>query len=149
VVPLALSLSSSPSPSHAGTFIWYRLLRKPAFKPPDWTIPVAWTAIETALACSAYRLLRAPSSAARTRALGWWSWNVFMIGGWSRLFFKGHNLPLSTGAAASMVMSSAVFVREAKRVESPAAVAGIPLVAWVTFATVLTASIWAKNQRSR
>jgi tryptophan-rich sensory protein len=75
-VPLASSLSSTPSPNHPRGMFWYLRLRKPAFKPPDWVFPLAWTGIETGLATSAYRLLRAASSAARTRAVAPWSANV-------------------------------------------------------------------------
>ena len=126
---------------------WYRSLREPAFKPPDWLFPVAWTVIEGALALSAYRLLRARPSEARTRALALWGWNVFMIGGWSRLFFKRHQLAVSTVAAASLVATSVAFVKEAKDVDTTASRAGLPLVGWVAFATVLTATIWHLNRR--
>lgn len=88
IVPLALSASSSPSPTHPGILLWYRLLRKPSFKPPDWAIPIAWIGIESALATAAYRLLRTPPSAPRGRALLLLSWNTFMIGAWSRLFLS-------------------------------------------------------------
>jgi tryptophan-rich sensory protein len=112
-------------------------------------IPAAWGLIEAALAAAAYRLLRARPSAARTKALALWGWNVFMIGGWSRLFFKRHALGLSTVAAASMVATSAAFVKAAAPVDKTAARAGIPLVAWLTFATALTGSIWYLNSRRR
>lgn len=147
-VPLALSLSSTPSPNHPRTMLWYLTLREPAFKPPDWLFPVAWTGIEAGLATAAYRLLRAASSPARTKALALWGWNVLMIGGWSRLFFKRHNLGVSTIAAAGLVATSVAFVNEAKVVDKTAARAGLPLVGWVAFATVLTATIWGLNSRT-
>jgi benzodiazapine receptor len=146
-VPLALSLSSTPSPNHPRTMLWYLSLREPPFKPPDWLFPVAWSGIEASLAVAAYRLLRAAPSAARTKALALWGWNVFMIGAWSRLFFKRHRLAISTVAAASLVATSAAFVKEAKPVDTTASRAGLPLVVWVTFATVLTATIWQLNKR--
>lgn len=149
VVPLALSLSSSPSPNHPGTLIWYKTLREPRFKPPDWIFPVAWTGIEASLALAAYRLLRSRPSAARARAMRLWGWNVFMIGGWSRLFFKRRKLGLSTVAAAGLVATSAAFVNEAKHVDKTASRAGLPLVGWVAFATVLTATLWHLNSRRR
>jgi tryptophan-rich sensory protein len=148
-VPLALSASSAPSPNHPATLLWYETLREPAFKPPDWAIPLSWTAIEAALAAAAYRLLRAPRSPARSKALAWWGWNVFMIGAWSRLFFKRHALGASTVAAASMVVTSVAFVKAAAPVDKTASRAGIPLVAWLTFATALTGSIWYLNSRRR
>jgi len=147
-VPLALSVSSTPSPNHPRTMLWYLSLREPPFKPPDWLFPVAWTGIEGGLAIAAYRLLRSPSGSSRTKALALWGWNVFMIGGWSRLFFKRHQLAASSLAAGSLVATSAVFVKEAKRVDSVSAAAGVPLVGWVAFATALTATIWHLNRKS-
>ncbi len=126
--------------------IWYRLLHKPGFKPPDPVIPLAWGVIDTALAVGAYRLLRRPSSAPRNRALGFWALNVALVGGWSALFFGRRNLPASTAVAAVMVGSGAAYVAQARQVDSPAAAAGVPFVAWVAFATVLTAAIWQRNR---
>ncbi len=146
-VPTLMSLSSSPSPDHPRIMLWYRTLRQPWFKPPDVAIPLAWTAIEAALAFSSYRLLRARTSPVRTNALGWMAFNVLMIGGWSRLFFKRRNLPISTVAAAAMVVSGAALTAQANKVDKPAALATLPFVGWVAFATVLTASIWRLNRR--
>ena len=146
LVPLALSASTRPSVRHPRVMIWYRSLRQPWFKPPDIAVPLAWTAIEAGLARSAYRLLRAAPSSARTRSLSLWAWNVGMIGAWSRLFFGRRNLPASTVAALGMVVSGAAFVQQARQVDAPAARAGVPFVAWVGFATVLTAALWRMNR---
>jgi translocator protein len=145
LVPLALSASTSPSPNHPRTMAWYLLLRKPWFKPPDWVIPVAWTGIESSLAWGAFRLLRAAPGPARRRALGLLGWNVGMIGGWSRMFFGRKSLADSTLAAATMLASGAAYVQQARRVDPVAARTGVPFVAWVGFATVLTAALWHLN----
>ncbi len=146
VVPAALSASTSPTPNHPRTFFWYRRLDKPAYKPPDVAIPIAWTLIESALAFAGYRLLRRPSSAGRSRSLAWLASNILSIGGWSRLFFGGRNLPASTVAAAAMIGGGAAYVAQARKVDRTAAVAGIPFVAWVAFATVLTGALWRRNR---
>jgi translocator protein len=147
VLPSLMSVSSSPSPNHPRIMLWYRTLRQPWFKPPDIAIPIAWTGIEAALAFSTFRLLRAPASAAKNRALGLMAINVAMIGGWSRFFFKHRNLPVSTAAAAAMIVSGAALTAQANKVDKPAAAATLPFVAWVAFATVLTASIWHLNRK--
>ena len=149
IVPLALSASSTPSPNHPRILFWYWSLRKPFFKPKDWVIPLAWFGIEGALATAVYRLLQSAPSASRTRALGWLGWNVTMIGGWSRLFFKRRQLGFSTIAAATMVATGAEYIRQAKPVDPVAARAGIPFFAWVSFATVLTGTIWSMNRKNR
>lgn len=146
-VPIAMSLSTTPSPNHPRIFVWYTLLRQPSFKPPDWLFPVAWTGIEASLAVSAYRLLRSRPTVARTRALGLWCANILMIGGWSRLFFGRRNLAQSTVAAAALAATSIAYRSEARKVDKVSARAAVPLVGWVAFATILTASIWALNPR--
>lgn len=146
VVPLLLSASTTPTPNHPRVFLWYRSLREPSFQPPDVAIPIAWTIVEAGLAVTAYRLLRRSPSAARTRALGLWIANIVGIGAWSRLFFGGRNLPASTVAAAALAVGATALVVEARKVDEPAAAASLPLVAWVCFATVLTAAIWRRNR---
>lgn len=145
-VPYALSRSTSPSPDHPRVFFWYRLLRQPSIKPPDIAFPLAWLGIETGLAYAAYRLLRRPSAPPRNRALALLAGNVIGIGGWSRLFFGGRNLPVSTLAAAGLAGTGAAYVNAARKADGPAAVASVPLVVWVCFATLLTGAIWQKNR---
>ena len=146
LVPLALSWSTSPAPQHPRVLLWYSLLSKPGHKPPDWVIPVAWGLIETGMAAASYRLLRHPASAPRNRALGLLALNTVSIGAWSQLFFGGRNLAASTVAAATMIGTGAAYVAEARKVDKPAAAAGIPFVAWVAFATLLTAGLWRRNR---
>ncbi len=146
VVPYLLSRSTTPSPDHPRVFFWYRWLRQPSIKPPDAAFPIAWVAIESGLAFAGYRLLVARPSALRTRALALLAGNVVGIGGWSRLFFGGRNLPASTVAAAGLLATGALYVNEVRKVDRPAAAASVPLVAWVCFATVLTAAIWRRNR---
>jgi len=125
--------------------IWYRLLHKPSFQPPDPVIPLAWGLIDSALTVAGYRLLRKPSTAPRNRALGLWALNVGLIGGWSAVFFGKRKLSTSTALAAAMIGTGVAYVAQARKVDRPAASAGVPLVVWVAFATVLTAALWRKN----
>ncbi len=146
VVPYLLSRSTSPSPDHPRVLLWYRWLNKPKIQPPDLAIPVAWVTIESGLAFAGYRLLRKPSSPGRTRALAWLAGNIVGIGAWSRLFFGGRDLPASTVAAAALTVTAGACVHEMRKVDRPAAAATVPLVAWLAFATVLTAAIWRRNR---
>ena len=146
VVPLLLSVSTTPTPNHPRVFLWYRTLREPAIQPPDVAIPIAWTVVESGLAFAAYRLLRSAPSAARSRALALLAANIVGIGAWSRQFFGRRNLPVSTVAALGLAAGATALVVQARKVDRPAAAASVPLVAWVCFATVLTAAIWRRNR---
>ncbi len=145
-VPTLMSLSTAPTPWHPRVLLWYRGLRKPSWKPADAVIPVAWFGIESSLAAAGYRLLRKPSSPARNVSLWLLAANIVGIGSWSRLFFGRRNLPVSTLASAGLLAGAVVYVAKAKEIDQTAAAEGVPLVAWVAFATVLTAAIWRRNR---
>lgn len=147
LLPLLLSIGATPSPANPRTLAWYAGLRKPRWAPPDAAVPLVWAALETGLAAGAYRLLRRRPGAPRARALAAWAVNVAMIGGWSRMFFRGRDLRASTVGAAAMVATGAAYVASARQVDPPAAKAALPYLGWVLFATVLTASMRSLNRR--
>jgi tryptophan-rich sensory protein len=91
-------------------------------------------------------LLRHAASPQRNRALAWWALNVGLISGWSGVFFGRRSLPASTLWAAAMVGTGAAYVVQARKVDTPAAGSAVPYVAWVAFATVLTAALWRRNR---
>jgi len=146
VAPALASLRDSLSRS-ISTKVWYALLRKPRFNPPKAVFPVVWTLLDSALAVGAYRLARQPSTPQRNRALGLFAANVAMITGWSRLFFGRHHLGAAAVGSAAIAATATAYVAAARPVDKPAAAAGVPLVAWVAFATVLSTAVWKMNRR--
>ncbi|WP_237479016.1 TspO/MBR family protein [Lichenibacterium dinghuense] len=136
---------SSPTPDHPRTRRWYKDLEKPGFTPPAAVYGVAWTAIQAGLAVGGYRLLRRAPSRQRTIALSLWGVNQAAIAGWSEVFF-GHRAPgAGTLAAGAMIGTAAGYVAAAAREDDAAAALGVPLVAWVSFATLLAEEIWRRN----
>ncbi len=142
---VAIGGRSSPTPDHPRTRRWYKNLEKPAYNPPAPVYAMAWTGIQAGLAYGGYRLLRRPASSQRTLALTLWGINQAAIAGWSEIFF-GHRAPgAGTLAAGAMIGTSAGYVAAAAREDDIAAAAGVPLVAWVSFATLLAEEIWRRN----
>ena len=140
---------SSPTPDHQQTRRWYDRLEKPGFTPPPPVYGLAWSGIEAALVFGAYRLLRRPSTPARDAALGLWATNQAAIAGWSAIFFGRRAPGWGTAAAAAMVGTAAGYTVTAAKVDRPAGLAGVPLVVWVGFATVLASEIWRRNDPAR
>lgn len=146
-VTLALLAGSraGPTPDNPKTRRWYRRLRKPDFTPPSPIYPVAWTAIQAGLAYGGYRLLRAEPSPQRTTALTLWGANQIGIGGWTEVFFGQRAPGWGTVTSAALGASAVSYVAAADKVDKTAARTGVPLVAWVGFATVLSEEIWRRN----
>jgi len=146
VAPALAALGKRPS-NALSTKVWYALLRKPRLAPPRAALPAVWTALDGALAVGAYRLARRPATPERNRALGRFGVNVALIAGWSRLVSGRHDLGAAAVGSAAITATAAAYVAAARPVDKPAAAAGVPLVAWVGFATVLGTAVWRMNRR--
>lgn len=142
---LLLGGRSSPSPANPGTKRWYDRLRKPGFTPPAPVFALAWPVIQAAQAYSGYRLLRAPASPERTTALAFWGANQVGVAGWSEVFFGQRAPGWATVGSAALGGSAIGHVVAARPVDGRAANAGVPLVAWVAFATLLAEEVWRRN----
>ncbi len=142
---LAIGGRSSPTPDHPRTRRWYKDLEKPAYNPPAPVYAVAWTGIQAGLAYGGYRLLRRAPSQSRTLALTLWGVNQIAIAGWSEIFFGQRAPGAGALAAGAMIGTAAGYVAAAAREDDVAAAAGVPLVAWVSFATLLAEEIWRRN----
>ncbi len=142
----AIGRRNAPEPAHPGIARWYHRLDKPGYTPPDRVFGAVWPVLETTLAAGGYRLLRSPAGPARGTALALWLASSGMIGGWTQLFFREHRLGLSAVASGAMLATTTGYVAAARRVDRPAAAAGVPLTLWLGFATVLAAGVWRRNR---
>ena len=68
------------------------------------------------------------------------------IGGWSEVFFGQRAPGWGTIASAALGAGAAGYVASANQTDEVAGRLGIPLVAWVAFATLLSEEIWRKNE---
>jgi tryptophan-rich sensory protein len=100
------------------------------------------------LGYAGYRLLTRPPAPARNAALGFWGANVLGVAGFSWVLFGRKKLGAATGVTAGMLVSALGTVAAARRVDTRAAAACVPLAAWVMFATVLQEEVWRRNRRS-
>ena len=142
---LLIGKRAGPTPDHPRTRRWYNRLEKPEFTPPSPLYPIAWTGIQAALAYGGYRLLQADQSPQRTAALSLWSANQIGVAGWSEVFFGKRAPGWGTVASAALGASAAGYIAAASQTDKVAAGMGIPLVAWVAFATLLAEEIWRTN----
>jgi translocator protein len=121
---------------------WYVALTKPSFNPPNWVFPPAWTALYIIMAIAAWRVYRITGLG---RDIGFWVAQLILNAAWSPLFFGLHRI---TWAMIDIVLLLALIVTTTVlfwRRDRIAGVLMLPYLAWVSFATLLTASIWHLN----
>lgn len=136
----------SPTPLHPAMRRWYRRLDKPPFTPPDPVFGAAWAVLDSLFVFGGYRLMRAPASSERNGALALWAVENLMIGGWSGLFFGRRALGASALTAGAMTGVAGAYLAAAARTDRKAALAGLPLIGWLAFATLLAEEVWRRNR---
>ena len=136
----------SPAPIHPRTAAWYAALRKPSFTPPGPVFGIAWTGLDILLGYAGYRLLTSRPSPIRAAALMAWALNLVGIAGFSWVLFGRKRLDEALGVTAGMVVTSSATVATAALVDRKAAYAGVPLLIWVAFASVLQEEVWRRNR---
>lgn len=123
---------------------WYQTLDKPAWEPPGWAFPVAWTYLYISMGFAAW-LVWSSDKEGRGGALALHGLQLFLNVGWTFVFFYLRSL---AGAALEIVALWLAILAAClafRRHSRAAALLMVPYLAWVAFATALTFSIWRRN----
>lgn len=122
---------------------WYAGLVKPPFNPPNWIFGPVWTMLFAMMAYAVFRILRQPLE--KRRALTVYHIQLALNLLWSCVFF-GLNSPLG-GVLVILALLAMILVTIAAfgQLDRISAWLLWPYLAWVSFATLLTVSIWWLN----
>jgi tryptophan-rich sensory protein len=126
---------------------WYEGLAKPPLTPPNAVFGPVWTTLYALMAFAIWRVLSAhPATPGRDRAIALFFIQLGLNGLWSWSFFAAHSpaaglvniLVLDVAAVATAILFG--------RVDRLAALCLVPYLAWIAFATYLTAGILVLNR---
>ena len=122
---------------------WYAALDKPSFSPPNWIFAPVWTVLYVLIAVAAWRIWK--QAGAWCVSLSLWLLQLILNGLWTPLFFSMHRIDLALiDIIALLLVLIATIVAFFPR-DRVAAWMLVPYLAWVSFATLLTASIHHLN----
>ena len=125
---------------------WYATLAKPAFTPPDWAFPVAWTILYTLMAISLWRIVRLSGGwIAGSRTLVPFAVQLCLNVAWSFAFFAGQD-PAS-GLVVILLLIPAIIwtIVVFGRKDAASGWLLAPYLVWVIYAATLNAAIWRLN----
>jgi tryptophan-rich sensory protein len=127
--------------SHAGEF--YGSLQRPSFAPPGSVFGPVWTLLYTLMGVAAWRVWRA----AGDKRSAWILFAAQLIANaaWSWIFFWAHSGKWAFVEILLLWVLIAMTIRAFARIDRPAAWLLVPYLAWVSFATLLTWTIWRAN----
>lgn len=127
---------------------WYPTLEKPSFNPPNWIFAPVWTALYIMMGVAAGLVWNRINDKTEDvkKALVFFVIQLALNALWSYLFFGLHN-PMLAGLEIVVLwlMIYETYLQFSK-INKIAGYLFIPYLAWVSFATVLNASIWWLNR---
>jgi tryptophan-rich sensory protein len=121
---------------------WYETLIKPAWTPPNWLFPIAWTFLYIMIAVAGWRVWRAQGMGP---ALIVWGIGLALNALWSYLMFGLHRIDLALIDVIGMLLSILAFIWIAWPVDRTAALLFVPYLVWVSYAAALNAAIMLMN----
>jgi translocator protein len=136
-------IGSSPALAVGSDTGW---IDRPAFYPPEFVFPVAWTLIFTCLGLACYLLYRRGLDRRDVRvAFAVFAVQMVLNLAWTPAFF-GLQSP-AAGLAVIVPLWAAILVTTYAfaRVDRRAAALFLPYIGWVSFAVVLNYAIWVTN----
>jgi len=128
---------------------WYLNLNKPSFNPPNWLFGPAWSTLYTimgiAFALIWDRLEKANSRIFSSKAVRFFLIQFFLNLAWSSIFFSWHMVAFALIEIVILWVFILLTIIHFYRINKFAGILLIPYILWVSFATLLTASILYLN----
>lgn len=125
---------------------WYDNLIKPFFNPPSWIFGPAWTILYTLMGISIALIWHEDSEPQlRSRAQ-----KIFLVQFvlnllWTPIFFSMQNMCLALVIIVILWFSILVTIKKFGSINKTAAYLLVPYLLWVSFATILNASLLYLN----
>ena len=125
---------------------WYPTLVKPSFNPPNWLFPPVWTTLFVLMGISAYLVwLKRKEVEHFPRTIALYFIQLILNVMWSFLFFYAHELGIALIEVVALLIAIIINARVFYKIDKTAGLLFIPYILWVSFATLLTYSIFSLN----
>lgn len=125
---------------------WYVTLNKPFFAPPNWLFGPAWTLLYFLMGVAIYLIWRQGVKGKNVKkAVGYFLVQLALNFAWSPIFFGLKSPILGLIVILAMWVMIIMTMRKFYPLSKPAFYLLVPYILWVSFATLLNASIVVLN----
>jgi len=121
---------------------WYQNLEKPSFNPPNYIFPIVWSILYVMIAIAGWNLWQVGASKSLKVIFGAY---MLMNWAWTPIFFGAHQVTLGLIWIVALSVLNLVFIIKAWAAVRLSAILMAPLLAWTSFASILSYFIWALN----
>jgi len=127
---------------------WYALINKPFFTPPNWVFAPVWTLLYIMMgfaAGSVWNKIDTDETNVK-KAFLFFLIQLALNALWSYLFFGLRNPMLASFEIILLWLMIYETYVQFKKVDKVSGYLLLPYLAWVSFATILTISVWYLNR---
>lgn len=124
---------------------FYAQLVRPAWAPPSWLFGPVWTTLYTMMAIAAFLVWRDRGWKGARRPLTLYLVQLALNAGWTWTFFAYRSGELALGEILLLLAAIVATIIGFWRVRPLAGALLLPYLAWTSFATALTWSLWRAN----
>ena len=125
---------------------WYRTISKPSFNPPNGIFGPVWTSLYIMIGISAYLVWQKRARIEQfPRTVAIYLIQLVLNLMWSFIFFYAHELGMALIEIIILLIVIIINARVFYKIDKTAGLLFIPYILWVSFATVLTYSIFSLN----
>ena len=125
---------------------FYRELKRPTWAPPGWIFGPVWTLLYVLMGVAAWLVWRSAGWTGARGALTLFLVQLACNAAWSWCFFAWRRGALAFADIVALLGLIVATMVAFDRVHRAAALLLLPYLAWVSFATALTWSIWRANR---
>lgn len=127
---------------------WYPTINKPVFNPPNWIFAPVWTMLYVMMGVAGGMIWNKLETDQQNvkKAFTFFIIQLGLNALWSYLFFGLHNPFLALIEIILLWLMIFETYNQFKKIDKIAAYLLLPYLAWVSFATILNASIWWLNR---
>ena len=125
---------------------WYITLIKPSFNPPNYLFGPAWTILYLLMGISIYLIIISPASKEKNKAILFFCIQLILNFCWSFIFFYFKLLGIALVEILILWIFILLMIIQFKKVKPFSSYLQWPYLIWVTFASILNASIFYLNR---
>lgn len=143
---LVAALAAGVSPGLSSNTAWYQQLIKPAWNPPNWLFGPVWSTLYTLMGISAWLIWKEYGFEGAGFAISVFLLQLLLNGLWSFFFFEWKMIGAAFIEIILLVLTIIYTMYVFSEYSALAAWLLAPYLAWVSFATALTGTIWWLNR---
>ena len=133
--------------TETGEGSWYRTIEKPEWNPPGWVFGPVWTTLYILMGIAFFLIWKSDATVERKRpAMVLWLVQLAFNFFWTIIFFNLHQIGWALVEIVVLWLLILATIFAFARINKVAAWLLVPYISWVSFATLLTGTIWMLNQ---